>query len=181
MTTSTRTVFESSVSRDRRASVTAVVIDYRNPELVGRCLSHLLRADPMPADVVVVDVDPVEEAALPAAVTEADADASPADRRHLGQPRIRGGLQPRCGRCRDRLDPVHELRRARRARHHRSGPRRGGPRPLGGHRHAPPAAPGRQHRPRLPSRHPEPARFARGTRRGSTGWRRAHGGSVAIA
>jgi len=72
MTTSTQTVFESSVSRDRRANVTAVVIDYRNPELVGRCLTHLLGADPMPADVVVVDVDPVEEAALPAAVTEAD-------------------------------------------------------------------------------------------------------------
>ena len=71
MTTSTRTVFESSVSRDRRASVTAVVIDYRNPALVSRCLSHLLRADPMPADVVVVDVDPVEETALPSDVTEA--------------------------------------------------------------------------------------------------------------
>jgi len=49
--------------------VTVVVVDYRNPALLGQCLSRLFAAERIPADVVVVDVDPLGELVLPAEVT----------------------------------------------------------------------------------------------------------------
>lgn len=71
MTTVTRTLLEPTAPGGARADVTLVVVDYRNPELLGRCLSRVFSADPTPADVVVVDVDPVQELTLPDAVTGA--------------------------------------------------------------------------------------------------------------
>jgi GT2 family glycosyltransferase len=72
MTTVTRTVLEPSASGRRRVDVTLVVVDYRNPELLGRSLARVFAADPTPADVVVVDVDPLEDLTLPEAVMSVD-------------------------------------------------------------------------------------------------------------
>mgnify|MGYP001818140133 FL=1 len=68
MATVTRTLLEPSVAGTARVDVTLVVVDYRNPELLGRCLSRVFAADPAPADVIVVDVDPLEELVLPESV-----------------------------------------------------------------------------------------------------------------
>ncbi len=70
MATVTRTLLEPTASGRARVDVTLVVVDYRNPELLARCLSNVFVADPLPADVVVVDVDPVEELVLPDSVTD---------------------------------------------------------------------------------------------------------------
>ncbi len=68
MATVTRTLLEPTAAGKARVDVTLVVVDYRNPELLGRCLARVFAADPVPADVVVVDVDPLEEFVLPDSV-----------------------------------------------------------------------------------------------------------------
>lgn len=65
MATVTRTLLEPTAAERARVDVTLVVVDYRNPELLARCLSRVFAADPVPADVVVVDVDPLAELVLP--------------------------------------------------------------------------------------------------------------------
>ena len=60
-----RTLLEPNADGRRQADVTAIVVDYRNPELLSRSVAHLFRADPMPADVVVMNVDPLAELELP--------------------------------------------------------------------------------------------------------------------
>ena len=69
MATVTRTLLEPTGAGKGRADVTMVVVDYRNPQLLGQCLARVFAADPVPADVVVVDVDPLEELVLPGSVT----------------------------------------------------------------------------------------------------------------
>ena len=61
----TRTLLEPTAAGKARLEVTVVVVDYRNPGLLRRCLARIFAADPVPADVVVVDVDPLEEFVLP--------------------------------------------------------------------------------------------------------------------
>ncbi len=70
MATVTRTLLEPTAPGRARVDVTLVVVDYRNPELLARCLTKVFASDPVPADVVVVDVDPLEELSLPASVTD---------------------------------------------------------------------------------------------------------------
>lgn len=68
---SRRLILEPTGAGRALASVTAVVVDYRNPQLLGRSLVRLFAADPAPSDVVVVDVDPLAPLVLPHSVGEA--------------------------------------------------------------------------------------------------------------
>ena len=71
MNAATRKLLEPTAPGRARVDVTVVVIDYRNPDVLARCLAHLFAADPMPSDVVVIDVDPAADLQLPASLTEA--------------------------------------------------------------------------------------------------------------
>ncbi len=70
MSATSRTLLEPTRPGRSQVDVTIVVVDYRNPELLGRCLAHLFASEATPSDVVVVNVDPVTELRLPASLTD---------------------------------------------------------------------------------------------------------------
>ena len=65
VTNAQRLLLEPTEPGRARVSVTAVVVDYRSPQMLGESLVRLFAADPGLSDVVVINVDPVAPFVLP--------------------------------------------------------------------------------------------------------------------